>query len=210
MRTALALTALTLTLTGCTPHPDPSVPRIGVLPDAGVSAPLSNTQMDAAHGNPTIPPYDRALFGTRWPRVHGACDVREDVLARDAGPAAVDTDGDGCADDGPITDLYTAHTITPHQSQIDHVLSLGQAWYAGAWAWTPAQRHAFYADESNLRAVSGIENDRKGDLGPARWRPPVRSGWCVFATTYRATATKYHLSITLADEAALTDMAATC
>lgn len=209
MKTILTLLALTLTLVGCTPHDAPR-PRFGVPPDAGISAPLTNAQMDAAHGNPTLPSYDRKLFGTRWPRVHGNCDTREDVLARDAGPDAIDTDGDGCRDDGPLTDLYTGATITPHQAQIDHVLSLGQAWYAGAWAWTPVQRHAFYTDETNLRAVTGAVNDRKGDLGPARWRPPAHTSWCTFSTVYRGTALKYHLNITLADEAALTDMAGTC
>jgi hypothetical protein len=142
--------------------------------------------------------------------VRGNCDTREVVLERDAGPAAVDTDGDGCRDDGPIFDIYTGTTIPPQAADIDHVLSLKAAWDAGAWAWTPTQRQTFAQDQSNLRAVSRSVNEAKGDRTPAQWSPPARSGWCWFAATYRATAQRWHLPVSAADDTALNTMISTC
>lgn len=164
-----------------------------------------------ASADPAPPPYNRETdFGRGWATVHGHCDTREAVLERDAGLAAVDTDGDGCKDDGPIVDLYTGNTIRPTQAQIDHVYSLRQAWDGGAWKWSPVQRRIFALDQANLRAVTGAVNDAKGDLGPGQWRPPARSGWCGYQMIYRATAQRWALPITAADDAALRDMATTC
>lgn len=155
------------------------------------------------------PPYSRAAFGTGWPVVHGTCTVRSVILERDAGPAAFDS-GDGCRDAGPIVDLYTGETINPKQAQIDHVLSLEQAWVEGAWKWTPQARHTFYLDQANLRAVSGTINDQKGSKSPATWRPPAKSGWCGYAMTYESTATRWHLPVTPEDTEALSALLDTC
>jgi hypothetical protein len=161
--------------------------------------------------DPTVPAYDRDKdFGRGWALVHGHCDTREVILERDAGLNAVDTDGDGCKDDGPIVDLYTGNTITPRQAQIDHVFSLGQAWTVGAWKWSPVQRRIFALDQANLRAVTTAVNDRKGDLGPSQWRPPAESGWCGYSLIYRSTAARWNLPISPADAAALEDMRKTC
>jgi hypothetical protein len=186
---------------------------------AGVA--VAGCQSDAATRSPIViaavdpgtvaPPYDRDKdFGRGWATVHGHCDTRETVLERDAALNAVDTDGDGCKDDGPVVDLYTGNTITPQKAQIDHVYSLKQAWTGGAWKWSPVQRRIFALDQSNLRAVTGSLNETKGDLGPAQWRPPARSGWCGYQMIYRATAARWNLPITPADDAALRDMATTC
>jgi len=177
-----------------------------VLLVAGCGAP-------SAQGSPSppgVPTYHRAEFGAGWVRVRGSCDVREIVLERDAGPAAVDTDGDGCRDDGPVLDIYTGRTISPGSADVDHVVSLKAAWDAGAWRWTAAQRRLFAQDQANLRAVSRAVNESKGDRTPAQWNPPARSGACWFATTYRATVTRWHLTVRPADDAALNDMLTTC
>lgn len=171
----------------------------------------TRTPTVVANTDPAPPPYNReADFGRGWATVNGHCDTREVVLERDAGLAAVDTDGDGCKDDGPIVDLYTGHVIRPAQAQIDHVYSLEQAWVGGAWKWPAVQRRIFALDQGNLRAVSASANDAKGDRGPAQWRPPARSGWCGYQLIYRATAARWALPVTPADDVALRDMATTC
>jgi len=165
----------------------------------------------AAEGSPPgVPAYHRAEFGTGWARVRGHCDTREVVLERDAGTAAVDTDGDGCRDDGPILDVYTGRTIAARSADIDHVFSLKAAWDAGAWRWTAGQRGAFAQDQANLRAVSRSVNESKGDRTPSRWSPPARSGACWFATTYRNTAQRWHLIVSPADDTALNVLLTTC
>lgn len=174
-----------------------------VLVLAGCGAP-------AAQGTPGVPTYHRAEFGTGWVRIHGNCDTREVVLERDASPAAVDSDGDGCKDDAPLVDVYTGRMVAARSADVDHVFSLKAAWNAGAWRWTPAQRRAFSQDQANLRAVSRSVNEAKGDRTPSRWNPPARSGACWFAMTYRATANRWHLSVSPTDDAALNDMLTAC
>jgi hypothetical protein len=177
-----------------------------VLLLAGCGAP-------AAQGSaspPGVPTYHRSEFGTGWARVHGNCDTREVVLERDAGPTAVDSDGDGCKDDASILDIYTGRMVATRSTDVDHVFSLKAAWDAGAWKWTPAQRRTFAQDQANLRAVSRSVNESKGDRTPSQWSPPARSGACWFATTYRSTAARWHLTVSPADDAALNDMLTTC
>jgi len=157
-----------------------------------------------------VPPYSRAAFGTSWATVRGHCDTREIVLERDAGPAAVDTDGDGCRDDAPILDLYTARLVDPAHADADHVYPLRGAWDGGAWKWTPAQRRTFANDITNLRAVGASINRSKGDLSPSRWKPPAKSGWCEYSRIYTGTAQKWHLPVSDADGTALRDMQTTC
>lgn len=165
----------------------------------------------ASSGTERPPPYDRSAFGSpAWARMHGSCDTREVVLERDAGPRAIDTDGDGCRDDGMVYDVYTGMLITPQQAQIDHIYSLDQAWYAGAWRWTPAARRAFSQDQANLMATIGTVNQSKGSRSPESWRPPARSGWCTYQRLWRATAVKYRLEITSKQDAALRELATAC
>ena len=156
------------------------------------------------------PPYSRDAFGTGWARVHGNCDTREVVLERDAGPAAVDTDGDGCKDDAPVLDPYTGLLVDPAHADVDHVFPLEAAWEDGAWRWTASQRRAFANDQANLRAVGASINRSKGERTPAQWRPPARSGWCFYARTFELTAQRWQLPVAPADQAAVDDMLKAC
>lgn len=169
-------------------------------------------------GTTGVPRYDRAAFGG-WAKVRGLCDTREIVVERDSADQAVDTDHDGCADDGMLVDVYTGHLILAKDAQVDHVYPLAEAWREGAYQWSPAQRRLFANDQSNLRAVLGRVNQDKSDLTPAemlapttppRWRPPTPAGRCAFATIYRATAQRWGLPIPPADDAALREFQSSC
>lgn len=157
-----------------------------------------------------IPPYYPTAFGSTWSTVRGSCDVREVVLEDTAGWAAVDTDHDGCRDDGPVLDVYTGRIVAVEDVEIDHVFARKDAWVNGAWRWSPAQRRIFYSDRTNLLAVEGSVNGSKGDRGPDEWRPEARSGWCAYARIYEATAARWQLEVSPARRAALAEMAATC
>jgi hypothetical protein len=169
----------------------------------------------------TPPPFDRKRdFGTPdWDIVRGQCDTREIKIEEQAGPAAIDKDGDGCGDDGALIDPYCGLIIYPHcpgrpiagsELQADHVFSEHAAWLAGAWRWSFAQRRAFSQDRTNLIMTYGSMNESKSDRGPDVWRPPDRTGWCSYARVYRHTAVKYLFAITPAQDSALRDMELTC
>lgn len=162
----------------------------------------------AVPGQP--PDYQPTYFGsTRWPRIRGTCDLKEFLLERDAVYPGVDSDGDGCRDDGPVLDPYTRETVPAVDTEPDHVLSKEDAWYGGAWRWTAVQRRMFFADQANLLTVRNRVNESKGGRGPDRWRPP-RVGWCAYSTVYSATAQRWQLELTEPKRVALREMQATC
>ena len=61
---------------------------------------------------------------------------------------------------------------------VDHVVSLKEAWESGAHAWTDAQRDAFSSDRDNLRPTLACVNRSKGARDAAEWPQPVASGTC--------------------------------
>jgi hypothetical protein len=210
---SLAFAALLATVTACTPNKAPTPGPFTLMPSVSEPQACRGDKPGFCPDPPIVAtpsPYHRNAFGNGWAIVHGNCDTREVVLERDAGPAAVDTDGDGCRDDAPVRDLYTGHLVEPSHADADHVVALADAWNSGAWQWTPAQRRAFAQDQANLRAVGASINRAKGDRGPDTFRPPDRAGWCTYAQTYRATKQRWHLTITPAQNAAVNEMTKTC
>lgn len=167
--------------------------------------PITSPVVDAGQ----IPPYERDHFGRGWPRVRGSCDLKEIILERDAIPPAVDADGDGCRDDGPVLDPYTGETVPAAEAEPDHVMALEDAWSSGAFRWTPVQQRIFYSDTANLRMVRNRVNESKGSRGPDQWRPP-RVGWCAYSMTYAETAARWQIQLTEAKRAALVDMSRGC
>lgn len=121
-----------------------------------------------------IPDYRRDAFGKAWADTDGnGCSTREDILARDL----TDITRDGCKVlTGTLIDPYSGQTVqfqrgqdTSSEVQIDHIISLSQAWAYGAHNWTNEQRLQFANDPMNLQAVVGVVNTAKSDRGPADW-----------------------------------------
>lgn len=162
--------------------------------------PVPSTALQALDRLPVIPraelaqDYRRAQFGSGWIDTDGnGCSQRDDVLLRDARrdrDLVVVRQGN-CDHDvvaGTWLDPYSGREITftdlkdPEQSQsiqIDHVVSLSDAWATGAWAWTPEQRISFANDLDNLVAVDGPTNQAKSDQGPPDWLPDANRCWYV-------------------------------
>jgi hypothetical protein len=128
-----------------------------------------------------IPAYNRPKQFGGW--VHqdpsSAChDTREEVLARDEDPSVpLKFSANGCTvASGSWHDPYTETDFRKATDiQIDHVVPLKAAYYAGAYAWSSARRchyANFLANGYHLLAVSGHENMSKGDRGPEGYLPP--------------------------------------
>ena len=167
----------------------------------------------------TVPEYSRAEFGQRWADVdHNGCDTRNDILNRDLTDVTHKAGTHGCVVlTGVLEDLYTGQTIwftrgqgTSEEVQIDHVVPLAYAWKHGASTWTAQQRLMFANDPGNLLAVSGHENQSKGDKGPNAWMPPNQAAWCVYATKFTTVATMYGVDVPEADMAVLDSVLAGC
>jgi hypothetical protein len=157
--------------------------------------------------------YARARFGQPWKDTdRNGCNQREDVLVRDAGSVARDEKRRCQVIAISLLDPYTGETLTEvSKIQVDHVVSLGAAWRAGAAGWSPIQRELFATDKTNLLAVKGKINERKSDDPPEKFKHLIQRGsWCRVASIYVAVSETWRLTITPATRNALTEMLGTC
>lgn len=114
-----------------------------------------------------------------------------------------------------LDDPYSGQTIAFLRGRslidIDHVVPLGHAIRVGAASWTQAQREAFAGDlDLELLPVSASLNRQKGDAPPDGWLPPNKAYRCAYAVRWIQIKTKWHLTITGAEHAALTRLIAAC
>jgi hypothetical protein len=154
--------------------------------------------------------YSRDEF-PHWHTVEGSCDTREEVLKRDGD--GVEVDSSCAATSGSWTSPYDGATWTDKSDvDIDHMVPLADAWRSGASGWTIDQREAFAndLDSPQLWAVTDNVNQSKGDSAPDEWKPPSQDDWCQYSESYIQVKTTYHLTVTDAEKAALSDMLGTC
>ncbi len=82
-------------------------------------------------------------------------------------------------------DAYTGETVRdPGEVDVDHLVSLAEAYRSGGHAWSGERRAAFANDLKDTRtliAVSASVNRSKSDQGPEEWLPPV-AGYHIAAT----------------------------
>jgi hypothetical protein len=161
--------------------------------------------------------YAREEFGSRWADVdRNGCDTRDDVLNRDLVAKEWRPGTHGCVVvAGILHDPYTGARLVFTKAdaaavQIDHVVSLSDAWQKGAAQWEAARRRSFANDPLNLLAVDGPTNARKGDGDAATWLPPQKSYRCRFVARQVAVKAKWHLSVTHAEHDAITRVLSRC
>jgi hypothetical protein len=153
-------------------------------------------------------------FGAAWSYDydHNGCRQRDDVLRRDL--TRVKLQGKCTVVSGTLVDPYTGRTIVFTKAkatvvQIDHVYPLAAAWSHGARSWTSDQRLHLANDPANLLAVDGPTNESKGDKTPSQWQPRAAFR-CTYAVKYIDVASRYKLTISVADKTALGTMLGTC
>ncbi|MEU0350795.1 HNH endonuclease family protein [Streptomyces sp. NPDC006237] len=166
--------------------------------------------------------YSRDAFGPAWSDAGtvemsgNSCPTRQDVLARDLDDVV--RAGDGCTVlSGVLHDRYTGRTIDfkrgPRSSmavQIDHIVPLALGWRSGARELTAEQRLNYANDPENLIATGGSTNAGKGAKDAATWMPPRAKAHCWYATAQVRVKTKYRLSVTPAEKAALRTALESC
>jgi hypothetical protein len=161
--------------------------------------------------------YARDEFGSAWADVdRNGCDTRDDVLNRDLAAKEWRPGTHGCVViAGVLHDPYTGQRLVFAKAdaaavQIDHVVSLSDAWQKGAAQWDATRRRAFANDPLNLLAVDGPTNERKGDGDAATWLPPQKSFRCRFVARQVAVKAKWRLSVTQAEHDAIARVLARC
>jgi hypothetical protein len=154
--------------------------------------------------------YSRRRF-PHWISQGEGCDTRERVLIRDGQNVRV---GSGCRIiSGTWASFYDGLTVTSaSRLDIDHIVSLANAWRSGAKRWTDEQRRRFANDleDSQLIAVSASSNRSKGDQSPETWKPPRRSAWCLYSRWWVQVKRHWRLTVTRPERTELRRMVATC
>ena len=221
---------LGLILTGAFSTSEPSAPANSGGANIHVSSPStapipSGTAEPAAlllaslpiKGRAPMTGYARvADFGPAWKDVdHNGCDTRNDILARDL--TDIVKSGNCKVLTGTLVSPYTAATIhfvrgegTSTLVQIDHMVSLGDAWQTGAQKLTLAQRTSLANDPLNLMAVDGSSNEQKGDGDAATWLPHNKSFRCTYVEHQVDVKAKYGLWVTAAEHDAILRVLAKC
>ena len=133
--------------------------------------------------------YSREAFGSAWKDVdRNGCDTRNDILQRDFATVILKSGTGNCkVIGGTWIDPYSNESYTfaeaPSGAQIDHVVSLKNAWQMGADQWTDQMRVEFANDPLNLRVTIASLNQQKSDSNAASWLPPFKPGRCAFIAT---------------------------
>lgn len=188
---------------------------------AGQQAPVNNspaaiglTKLEVKGRAPKTG-YVRSAFSDGWGTI-GACDVRNVILSRDL--TDITLVPHTCkVERGTLLDPYTASTLfflrgpdTSDDIQIDHVVSLSDAWQKGAQLLAPADRYALANDPLNLLAVQGDANQAKGDGDAATWLPPNKAYRCPYVARQIAVKLNYTLWVTHAEYDAMAAVLSDC
>jgi hypothetical protein len=156
--------------------------------------------------------YSREAFGQRWADTdYNGCDTRNDMLRRDLVNIVLKPRTRGCVvSGGLLRDPYSGEEIpfirgegTSDDVQIDHVVSLSNAWQTGMFQRGPEERRIFANDPLNLLAVQGWLNQQKGDGDAATWLPPRKAYRCEFVARQIAVKAAYRLWLTSPEKEAM-------
>lgn len=160
--------------------------------------------------------YSRDLFASGWQTSNG-CDVRNRILLRDLVQIGFRSGSNCIIETGVLNDPFTGQVIgfqrgvrTSLDVQIDHVVSLSDAWQKGAQQLSSNQRFSFYNDPLNLLAVWGPANGQKSDSDAASWLPSNKSFRCAFVARQIAVKDRYRLWVTQAEHDAFARVLGSC
>ncbi len=163
--------------------------------------------------------YSRTQFGQAWADTnHNGCDTRNDILKRDLTQVIFRAGTHDCVVlSGILHDPYSGTDIsfvrgvtTSSLVQIDHIVSLSNAWQTGAFKLSLETRTLMANDPLELLAVKGSLNTQKSDGDAATWLPPLKSYRCAFVARQVAVKAKYNLWMTKAEKEAISKILIKC
>ena len=159
--------------------------------------------------------YSRAVF-THWSDLNrDGCDSRNEILKRDLTQIVFKTGTRDCkVISGQLLDPLSGKTLIFSSSKstvdIDHLVSLSNAWQTGAAYFDKKTRESLANDPLNLLAVDAKLNRQKGDGDAATWLPPLKSFRCEYVAIQVAVKAKYLLWVTSAEREAIIKVLDNC
>lgn len=171
--------------------------------------PIKALETLAVKGRAPKTGYSRSAFGPAWADVdRNGCDTRNDILKRDLTQVTFRAKTRDCVvESGVLLDPFSGEIISFQRGektstlvQIDHVVSLSNAWQTGIFKVDLATRKSFANDPLNLLAVKGSLNSQKGDGDAATWLPPNKQFRCDYVSRQVEVKVKYGLWVTRAEK----------
>ncbi|MGD9527241.1 HNH endonuclease family protein [Pseudonocardia sp.] len=220
IRAAATLLALAALLCGCGVVGEivERLPDPGGLPPAAAGPAAEVLATLPVKGRAPRTGYARDEFGEAWADVDGdGCDQRNQILARDLVDERFVRGSRCLVHTGQLVDPYTGDVIafrrgptTSADVQIDHIVSLSNAWQTGAQRLTRHEREQLANDPLNLVATAGALNQGKGDGDAATWLPPATGYRCAFVARQVAVKARYRLWVTPAERDAILRVLGDC
>lgn len=200
-------------------NPEPAKPAVesaATVAEAESSPAMQALEQLEVKGKAPKTDYARKQFSDGWAKLEG-CDMRNFILKRDMTGVITRSETDCTVMQGNLLDPYTNKTVTfvrsPEGSddvQIDHVISLSNAWQTGAQQITAQERYNLSNDPLNLLAVEGAANQQKSDADASGWLPPNKDYRCRFIARQIAVKKKYRLWVTSAERDAMKKVLGSC
>jgi hypothetical protein len=202
----------------------PSTSQPAVRPPGSPAFDAARVTLDRlpVKGWERVTDFARWRFGEAWSDDvnvefgHNGCNTRDDILRRDLTDLVVRA-GTCYAQTGVLHDPYTGQIIvftrgpaTSDAVQIDHVVSLADAWYKGAREWDDQRRRDFANDPRNLLAVGGKANFDKAFRDATGWLPTNEGFRCEFVTRQIDVKAAYGLWLSANEKRAMRDVLARC
>ena len=208
-------------------HQAPTPPPQASQPAPAPHSPAYDTARVALDRLPVkgwdrITDFSRYRFGEAWSDDvnvefgHNGCNTRDDILRRDLADLVV-RPRTCYAQSGVLHDPYTGQSIaftrgptTSDVVQIDHLVSLSDAWYKGAREWDDQRRRDFANDPRNLLAVGAQVNFDKAFRDATAWLPPNTAFRCEFVARQIDVKAAYGLWLSRNERRAMEDVLARC
>jgi hypothetical protein len=154
--------------------------------------------------------YERDLFAVWIDADDDGCDTRDEVLlAENLSPTG--SDSAGCVPSPGLWRSTYDETDISDQTQldVDHLVSLKEAWDSGARGWTPERRIAYandLTDGRTLVAVTAVSNRSKGDRDPSNWIPEGDRAICQFVGDWIAVKARWSMSMDQSEHGRLNNL----
>lgn len=162
--------------------------------------------------------YDRHSW-KHWTDADGDCQKTRDeaLIAESEIPVTFKPRNDGREGKvtaGRWTGPFSGEVFTdPSDVDVDHMVPLRNAHLSGAGSWDAARKEQYANDLENaehLIVVKDNLNQSKGARGPEAWKPPLESYHCQYANDWMSIKTRWSLTMTTAEAAAVAEMQTTC
>jgi len=159
--------------------------------------------------------YARSQFPHWSDPDRNGCDARNDTLKRDLTNITYKVGTRDCkVIAGQLLDPFSGKLISFSANgkaiDIDHVVSLSNAWQTGAAYFDKNKRNQIANDPLNLLAVDAKLNRKKGDGDAATWLPPNKAFRCEYVGLQIAVKAKYELWVTAAEKTAMERVLQAC